>query len=628
MADRGIPSESSRESSNEPDSPRSPQPRRAAPAAGLVRPARGFVRFLYSSNPFYILSADLVFVGLKISFGSGGPASQTWALLFGLAGYTLLMAATACYLIRAGKLWDDLRSLLILIVMMFMTMAMSGDDTLAANPAKGALGCLGGLLFAVIVSESILWIIRLRLPGWYRAAYYLILVLMFVYPLLLVPLSNDPESPRMQWALFGFAALSGLVLLSLVPAARGGPAYVAKNGSPWRWPLFPWSLFLIMAGGLAVRSYSLCVSFHYIGGSQTLFGPYFLVPIGLAVSLVWLEIAIASGRRGVMITASALPLILVWLALDGHRYEVIYEHFLDTFMTTLGGSPAFLTLIAAAIFYLYALSRRAPAACEFLCVVLVGLAMVGPRTVRYHEIAGLEPLPLLAAGSLMGLLAWRRHSGSRAATAALLLVLGLTATCEQIWPRAPLVPIFIHLIILSLLVVAAGFDSWLRELARTAGPIAIAALGVGAVLHSPKVEPFVPVAILNWYPLLAIAIAATYGLLLRQPLFTTSAVVTLATWVVDSGAHAYQQLRRMLTGLDELTAGIILFLIALAISLKKAGLGPRLRTRPLSNRLLAGDRAVAVESFWEADETERGGPTGSDSATDGDHGADLRQSDP
>jgi len=45
----------------------------------LARPARGFARFLYSSNPFYILSADLVFVGLRISFGASGPASP-WSV--------------------------------------------------------------------------------------------------------------------------------------------------------------------------------------------------------------------------------------------------------------------------------------------------------------------------------------------------------------------------------------------------------------------------------------------------------------------------------------------------------------------------------------------------------------------
>ena len=52
----------------------------------------------------------------------------------------------------------------------------------------------------------------------------------------------------------------------LIPAARRGRAGVARNGSPWRWPLYPWSLFVVMVGALCVRSWSLCVSFHYVDG--------------------------------------------------------------------------------------------------------------------------------------------------------------------------------------------------------------------------------------------------------------------------------------------------------------------------------------------------------------------------
>jgi len=612
MADRGIQSGSTGESrmENQP-----PEPLRSPPGAGLARPARGFVRFLYSSNPFYIISADFVFVGLKISFGSRGPASQTWALLFGLAGYTLLMAATACYLIRAGKLWDDLRSLLILIVMMFMTIAMSSDDTLAANPAKGTLGCLGGLLFAVIVTESVLRTIRLRLPGWYRTAYYLILSLIFLYPILLIRLASEPESPRLQWALFGFAALAGLVLTALVPAARGGPAYVANNGSPWRWPLFPWSLFVIMAGGLAVRSYSLCVSFHYVGGSQTIFGPYFLVPIGLAVSLVWLEIGIVSGRRGVMFLASASPLVLAGLCLYGHRSEPVYQHFLETFMGTLGGSPAFLTLIAAALFHAYAAARKAPLAPELLCAALVGLGVVGPRTVIAYDVDQLRPVPVLAAGVLLGAIAWRRHSSFRAAAAACLLAVGLTGACEEIWPAAPLASIVLHLAIVALLVLGAGFDNWLRDLAYAVCPILFAVLGVGAVLRLPSIEPFVPVAIMTWYPWFVIGFGATYGFLAKQMLFTASALVTLTSWLLDSGLHGYQQLRRLLTGLDEISAGIVLFLVALAISLRKAGLVPRIEIGHLIRRMLrGGDPVVALEPSWEADDMRADGASLSNTA--------------
>ena len=100
---------------------------------------------------------------------------------------------------------------------------------------------------------------------------------MFLYPIALVPLLSEPESPRLQWALFGFSPLAGArASAARAGGASGAAAYVAKNGSPWRWPLYPWSLFfVIMAGGLAIRSYSLCVSFHYVNGSRTIFGAVF-----------------------------------------------------------------------------------------------------------------------------------------------------------------------------------------------------------------------------------------------------------------------------------------------------------------------------------------------------------------
>jgi hypothetical protein len=67
---------------------------------------------------------------------------------------------------------------------------------------------------------------------------------------------------------------------------------------------YRWSLFVVKAGGVGVRCYSLCVSFHYVRGIRTFFGPYFLVPIGLALALIWLEIGIAARRRGVMVDAA------------------------------------------------------------------------------------------------------------------------------------------------------------------------------------------------------------------------------------------------------------------------------------------------------------------------------------
>ena len=54
--------------------------------------SRGLVFRVCTANPFYAISAVLVFVGLRISFNTQATIFPSWALLAGLAGYTLLLA--------------------------------------------------------------------------------------------------------------------------------------------------------------------------------------------------------------------------------------------------------------------------------------------------------------------------------------------------------------------------------------------------------------------------------------------------------------------------------------------------------------------------------------------------------
>src|SRR4051794_848363 len=68
------------------------RPPSASPAPAWS--AQGLLRRLVTSNPFYVISADLVFVGLRMSFDTDGRTFETWALMLALAGYTLLLAAT------------------------------------------------------------------------------------------------------------------------------------------------------------------------------------------------------------------------------------------------------------------------------------------------------------------------------------------------------------------------------------------------------------------------------------------------------------------------------------------------------------------------------------------------------
>jgi hypothetical protein len=529
-----------------------------------------------------------VFVGLRMTFGSGGPAAQTWALAMSLAGYTLLLATIACVLIRVGRLWDDLRSLLVLVVMMFLAIAMSCDDTMAADPSRGVLGYLGGFGFAVAVTEGVLRTIRLRLPGWYRLGYYGILSLVFLYPIALGPLLGDPENPSLQWALFGFAPLAGLAVSALVPAARRGRAYLEKNGSPWRWPMYPWALFVVLVGGLCVRCSALCVSFHYVNGSRTIFGPYFLVPIGLAVSVVWLEMGIVSGRRGIMTAASALPLGLAILAATGNPYETVYRQFLGRFIDTLGASPLCLSLVAAIMFQAYAAARRVPLAWELMAAGLALLAVVGPRTVDIFELVSPQVLPMGAAGLVLATAAWRRHDSWLAVPAAACFLISLTRAWEQLWPALDSWPVALHLGVAALVIVGTLFDDGLGRLARRAGALALLGLGLDAATGHPRAWSAMPPDLVTWYPLLIAASAWVVGFLVPGRLYPASAAINVAAWLAHSGVQTYSQLRKVLTGLDQITWGMLFFLVAMAISLRKAGIWPRSVPKWLVRRLSVG----------------------------------------
>src|SRR5262249_17275536 len=157
--------------------------------------------------------------------------------------------------------------------------------------------------------------------------YYLILALFFLYPVAITPLLGQPWSESLSWSMFGFSPAAGLVFITLLPAIRQGRDYVRHNGSPWGWAWYPWTLFGVLAFGVPGRSALLCWSMHHLPLGQTepyIFGPYFLVPFGLAVAVLLLEIGLVERRRGVLHTALFLPAVLLVLTVVGHRADPIY----------------------------------------------------------------------------------------------------------------------------------------------------------------------------------------------------------------------------------------------------------------------------------------------------------------
>ncbi len=538
--------------------------RRPAPASRLVRA-------LYSHNPFYVISADLVFIGLRMSFDPSAKAFDTWALISGLASSTLLLAVTACLLVRYGKVWDDMRSVLLLVVMMFLAISSTIDDVLILRPTVGAALAAGGLAFAIVVSEGLLRGMRLWLPALYRGPYYLILALFFLYPVALRPLLARPDSPTSHWALFGFSTAAGLAFLTLLPAIRRGGAYVKGNGSPWRWPLYPWSLFVFLGLGVVGRSYYLCISLHNVEGYRSIFGPYFLVPFGFAIALLLLEAGLTSGRAGVVRFALAMPAGLLALSLVGHRWDAVYQNFLTMFRDGLGVAPPAATLIAATAFYGLAASRGVAGARGLAMASLLGLSVIAPGMTDLSGLVYPNGWPLLAIAMVQGRLAFRRKESWRATIAAACLVAATADLPAGYLSADQAASAAFRLAIVAMLVLGAAFDDELGLTLRSVGAVLLAADALGVMAGEPHLRSGLPAALVPAYPALLAAAAVGYGLLVGGwPFFAASGVI-LAGLMVAFGARGYLDLRQHFAGLDRVALGLASFLLAALISLGKAG---------------------------------------------------------
>ncbi len=547
-------------------------PRRPAPASRLVRA-------LYTHNPFYVISADLVFIGLRMSFDPSAKAFDTWALISSLAGFTLLLATTACLLVRFGKIWDDVRSVLLLVVMMFLAISSTIDDVLILRPGVGLALAVGGLAFALLVSEGLLRGMRLGMPALYRGPYYLILALFFLYPVALRPLLARPDSATSHWALFGFSTAAGLAFLTLLPAIRRGGSYVKGNGSPWRWPLYPWSLFFFLGLGVCGRSYYLCISLHNVEGYRSIFGPYFLVPFGFAIARLLLEAGLASGKKGVTRFALMAPLGLVALAMVGHRTDPVYERFLGLFREGLGVAPPAATLLLAVGFYGYAASRSATPARGLAMASLVALSVVGPSTLDPSGLVAPSPWPLLPVALLQGWLAVRGKESWRAVIAAACLVASLVSLPGDSWTMDQKIAATIHLTILAQLTLGAIFKDELGENLRQFAALFLMLTSLAVLAGEPHLRAGIPPALLRGYPLLIAMIAAGYGVLVGGWAFFGIAGAILAGLLLIFGSKGYLLLRQQVSGLDRISLGLASFLIATLISLWKAGVP---RRRPTS----------------------------------------------
>lgn len=528
------------------------------------------VRLLYVHNPFYAISAALVFAGLRASFDTSGTTFETDLLLGLLIAYTLLLASTALWIVRWGKVWDDARSLLLLVVISLLAISVTFDEALARNPRVGVLYYLGGWALTIVVSEALLHGLRMRLNAYYRLPYYLILSLFYFYPLLLVPLLSHPERASLAWGLFGFLPVMSVAFLALIPAIRRGAAGVRANGTPWPWPWFPWTLFGVLGFCAGVRAYYLCVSLHFVPGKQLIFSPWFLVPLLLALAMLLLEAAVVTRRKALEHFALALPVLLVGLALLPSQPHSLAAQFQQRFAEALGGSPAFWTFAALTAFYAYVALRCGSPASTALVGSLVAWSVVGPATHDLDSLASPQRWPLLAAVAVQAVVALRSRDARHwmALVAMLTIGLSLQFADSPLGQYGIFVPLNFALVLLLILAGLVDPDSkpWLYR----AAAVLVVAIAWSALSRSPQLVGALPIWQTNVDPLAVSLLAIAYSQIIRQRALLTAGSIAGVSCLAVFGQRGYLAAREDIAGLDRISLGMTCFLIAAAISLWKA----------------------------------------------------------
>ncbi len=391
---------------------------------------------LYNHNPFYALSTVMMLISVRAAYGEMPIGDiNCWLVMGVLAGYTMLLALIGVCIIRFGKIWEDARSILLLLLLLFLGISVSMDDLFVkmGTPQEGAILAAGGVLFSFVVTETVLLLSGIQLKIRYRLPYYLFMFLFYFTPWWFSPELHPRQSSSMEWLLLLFPVVTAAIILTLLPAVWAGPQYIKNNGTPWKWPMYPWSMFVILVVATLIRSYALCLTFaptgpiwrELSGGSlgivfSTTWGTWFLVPVLWAILILLLEggLVVRSRKQCRLVMWLAPIMLLFSLPLGSSQ---VFTSFWDRTVQTIG-SPVWLTVCLIVTFYAWAYLRKVPGAATGILFSLLLFSRIGPATDSIATLLPLQPWPFALLGAVLMIRGLREWSSSRQAFAMLLLI--------------------------------------------------------------------------------------------------------------------------------------------------------------------------------------------------------------
>jgi hypothetical protein len=272
-------------------------------------------------NPFYLLSAACVLHSSCWSLparDSGMPPLIVPGLV---AGYTLVLALTTLLVVRRWKVWDDARSMIVMLLILCVDLALIGDEWLIVSPGWGIGLLTAGFLFSVGITELIIRGLRLQLSILWRGPHYLQMALVFFWPCLVNAI--PPDLPLRRGMIHWYFVITGVSFVLLWFAARRGPQGVSIPPR-WKWPIHPWSLFVVNSFSCLARGFSMTLSldpvFHLSreAALQQLLSIAdwsFLTPMLLAWSVVVFECGYRSRNYRVQWIGQLLTLIGIMFSL-------------------------------------------------------------------------------------------------------------------------------------------------------------------------------------------------------------------------------------------------------------------------------------------------------------------------
>ncbi len=575
-----------------------PTPEPLAPAATTSPPStvdplrewieffRPLLRYVYNHNPFYPLSAVLVLLGLHHLFHDveaaenltdiGFSNARLWAVL---AGYAVLLAGTSIWIVRYGKVWDDARTILLTLVLLLVAMSVNSDKPISRHVPSAPLFLIGGLGFVLLLTETTLRMARIQLSWSLRLPMYAFFALFFLYPIgldyCLHTIGDINNTRGLKATLFGvllFPTAAAMVTFTLLPAAIRGPAVVRANDTPWTWPCYPWSLFVVLGVAVILRAFYFTISFHPRVGTDSAFAPYFLTPFAIAVAMILFELGRSGGHRFTEHLACAFPLAWLPMSLTGQPACDPSGDFLCLHMEWIG-SPMQVTLAGLLVFYGYAFLRSGPLWLTPASIALTTLAaIVSPQTVDLQTFGSPNWQPLAVAAVMSFAAAWRLPQASiRWFIGASLGVLSLClALPGMMLANRGVLPF--HLMLMAMLVIGlCGRDAFAARL-RDFVAAAFVGLTFGVMVYSAR----------SWYGL-SPAVAMMYLLSMSAIIWISWRIHRSREFLATAGlvsiaasGQTYLSLMALLQhsgnprGWGLLAAGAGCFAAGLATSLAKA----------------------------------------------------------